>query len=52
MIGVPQVITFNPKICKVQVTEESPASRKSSKKGKHVLSSPLQLDITFECLQV
>jgi len=49
-VGVPQVVSFNPKVAKVSITEESAISKKYAKKGKFRLEEPLELVLNFECL--
>eukprot|EP00958_Prasinococcus_capsulatus_P001764 scaffold156_cov308-Prasinococcus_capsulatus_cf.AAC.4 len=50
-IGVPQVVSFKPRICKVSVIEESKTHKKQALRGRFDLAEPLDLQINFHCLK-
>jgi len=50
-IGIPQVLSFNPLICRVAVHEGSAAHRAASRRGAFLLEEPLDMQLAFECLR-
>ena len=49
-VGVPQVISFNPRIAKTVVSEESDMHKSQASRLKFQLNEPLELTIDFDCI--
>ena len=47
---MPQVVSFNPRICKTAVAESSDLHRRQSARRKFRLYDVLELRINFECI--
>ena len=50
-VGIPQVVSFNPRICRVHVKEESSLHKGNAVKARFKLEDPLEMEVNFECLK-
>mmetsp|Transcript_6053 Transcript_6053/g.24045 ORF Transcript_6053/g.24045 Transcript_6053/m.24045 type:complete len:1290 (-) Transcript_6053:220-4089(-) len=49
-VGIPQVISFNPRIAKTTVSETSDLHRSQASRRKFQLNEPLEMTVNFDCL--